>query len=333
MKTILVAGGAGYIGSHMVALLRRRGYRTVVADNLSTGHPQAVQDTPLLVGDLRDAAFLDRVFSDYDIGGVINFAAFSLVGESVLDPLKYYENNLGGAQTLLRAMERHGVGNIVFSSTAAVYGEPEKQPVQEDDRTQPTSPYGATKLAIEEMLRWCERAYGIRHVVLRYFNAAGADPATHIGEDHNPESHLIPIVLQTALGKRPQVEIYGDDYPTPDGSCIRDYIHVEDLAEAHLLALEHLERTGTSGVFNLGSGTGFSVKEILDTARRITGRAIPAAVAPRRGGDPSVLIASNHRAAQVLGWQPTRGLEQIVADAWTWHQSHPEGYGPEETHP
>lgn len=328
MDTILVAGGAGYIGSHMTALLAERNYDVVVADNLCTGHRQAVRGArKLYVGDLRDAAFLDRVFSENRIGGVINFAAFSLVGESVADPLKYYGNNVAGAQSVLRAMQAHGVDRIVFSSTAAVYGEPEKQPIGEDDRTDPTNPYGATKLAIEGMLKWCGRAYGIRYAALRYFNAAGSDPAADIGEDHDPESHLIPLVLKTALGQRSHIGVFGDDYPTADGTCIRDYIHVRDLAEAHLLALEHLERGGESGIFNLGSGCGCSVREIIDTARRVTGREIPARIEPRRAGDPSVLIASNRKAAEVLGWKPTRDLEQIIADAWTWHSRHPNGYG------
>ena len=297
MKTILVAGGAGYIGSHMVALLVEKGYDVVVADNLCTGHWQAVKGARLRVGDVRDAAFLDRVFTEFDIDGVINFAAYSLVGESVTDPLKYYGNNVAGAQTMLQTMKNHGVDKIVFSSTAATYGEPEKQPIEETDRTDPTNPYGASKLAIEGMLKWCDRAYGIHYAALRYFNAAGSNPDAGIGEDHHPETHLIPIVLQAALGKRSHVGIFGDDYPTPDGTCIRDYIHVRDLVEA-----------------------------IVETAQKVTGRAIPAKIEPRRAGDPSVLIASNAKAAQVLGWKPTRGLEQIIADAWAWHQSHPDGY-------
>ena len=257
---------------------------------------------------------------------MINFAAYSLVGESVTDPLKYYGNNVAGAQTLLTAMNEHGVRNIVFSSTAATYGEPEKQPIEESDRTDPTNPYGASKLAIEGMLKWCAKAYGIRYAALRYFNAAGADTEAGIGEDHSPESHLIPIVLQVALGKRAKVGIFGDDYPTADGTCVRDYIHVRDLAKAHLLSLEYLEKGGESGAFNLGSGRGYSVKEIIETARRVTGHPIPAVVEPRRAGDPGVLIASNAKAKAVLGWQPERSLEEIVADAWTWHSKCPDGY-------
>lgn len=327
MKTILVAGGAGYIGSHMVVLLSRRGYDVIVADNLQTGHRQAVRGArQLYVGDLRDTAFLDRVFSENRIDGVINFAACSLVGESVKDPLKYYGNNVSGAISLLSAMRTHGVKNIVFSSTAATYGEPEKQPIEESDRTEPTNPYGATKLAIENMLKWCDKAYGIHYVALRYFNAAGSDPEAGIGEDHNPETHLIPLVMKTALGQRDHIGIFGDHYPTADGTCIRDYIHVQDLTLAHLSALEYLEKGGSSDVFNLGSGTGYSVSEIIETARRVTGREIKAVVEPPRPGDPSVLIASNQKAKMVLEWQPSRGLEQIISDAWAWHSGHPNGY-------
>ena len=327
MKTILVAGGAGYIGSHMVALLVKRGYEVVVADNLRTGHWQAVKGArKMYVGDLRDGAFLHQIFTENKIDGVINFAAFSLVGESVTNPLKYYGNNVEGAVSLLSAMQAHGVDKIVFSSTAAAYGEPEKQPIEEGDRTEPTNPYGATKLAIENMLKWCDCAYKIRYVALRYFNAAGSDTEAGIGEDHNPESHLIPLVMKTALGQRDHIGIFGEDYPTPDGTCVRDYIHVKDLAEAHLLALEYLERGGNSDVFNLGNGAGYSVREIIETARRITGKEIKAVVEPRRGGDPSVLIASNKKAAEVLGWKPVLGLDQIISDAWAWHSGHPNGY-------
>ena len=326
MKTILVAGGAGYIGSHMVALLLERGYEVVVADNLSTGHWQAAKGAKLRVGDLRDSAFLDRLFTEFKIDGIINFAAFSLVGESVKNPLKYYDNNVGGSISMLKAMDRHGIDKIVFSSTAAVYGEPEKQPIEETDRTEPTNPYGETKLAIEKMLKWSDNAYGIRYVALRYFNAAGSNTEVGIGEDHSPESHLIPLVLKTALGQRSHIGIFGDDYPTPDGTCVRDYIHVRDLAEAHLLALEYLDKGGNSDAFNLGSGDGYSVKEIIETARAITGKEIPAIVEPRREGDPSILIASNKKAAEILGWKPERGLETIIADAWNWHSNHPDGY-------
>ena len=242
------------------------------------------------------------------------------------DPLKYYDNNLHGTMVLLQAMVAHGVDKIVFSSTAATYGEPEKQPIEETDRTEPTNPYGASKLAIEGMLKWCSQAYGIKYAALRYFNAAGSNTDVGIGEDHHPESHLIPIVLQVALGKRDHVGIFGEDYPTPDGTCVRDYIHVRDLANAHLLALQYLDKGGESGPFNLGSGDGYSVKEIIETARKVTGHPIPAVVEPRRAGDPSVLIAANRKAAEKLGWKPERGLEEIISDAWTWHKGHPEGY-------
>lgn len=327
MKTILVAGGAGYIGSHMVALLAEKGIDTVVVDNLCTGHEKAVKGArKTYIGDLRDTEFLNKVFEENDIDGVINFAAYSLVGESVTDPLKYYGNNVAGSQAMLTVMKEHNVKRIVFSSTAATYGEPEKQPIEETDRTEPTNPYGASKLAIEGMLKWCDKAYGIRYAALRYFNAAGSNTDVEIGEDHFPESHLIPLVIKTALGQRSHIGIFGDDYPTADGTCVRDYIHVRDLAEAHLLALQYLEREDKSGIFNLGSGDGYSVKQIIDTARRITGKEIPAKIEPRRAGDPSVLIASNKKAAELLGWKPKRGLDEIVADAWNWHSNHPNGY-------
>lgn len=326
MQTILVAGGAGYIGSHMVALLLEKGYKVVVVDNLSTGHQDAPKGATLCIGDVRDSQFLDSVFTAHNIDGVINFAAFSLVGESVSNPLKYYGNNLAGSQTMLETMAKFHVKKIVFSSTAATYGEPEKQPIEECDRTDPTNPYGATKLAVEGMLKWCDQAYGIRYAALRYFNAAGSNTDVGIGEDHTPETHLIPLVMQTGLGKRSHIGIFGTDYPTADGTCIRDYIHVRDLVEAHLLALLYLDRDDTSGIFNLGSGDGYSVHQIIESARRITGKEIPAVVEPRRAGDPSVLIASNKKAADVLGWRPTRDLDTIIADAWAWHQSHPDGY-------
>lgn len=324
---ILVTGGAGYIGSHMVAALHRKGYDIVVADNLSTGHKEAVKFGTLEVGDIRDREFLDRIFTQYSIEGVINFAAYSLVGESCVDPLKYYMNNVSGAQCLLSAMKDHGVKYIVFSSTAATYGEPEKQPIEECDRTQPTNPYGETKLAIEKMLHWCDVAYGIKSVCLRYFNAAGADSQLGIGEDHRPESHLIPIVLQVALGKREHIGIFGEDYPTKDGTCVRDYIDVRDLADAHLLALEYLKKENKSDIFNLGNGNGFSVKEIIEVAREVTGHPIPAKVEGRRAGDPSTLIASNRRAKEVLGWDPKfSNPKDVIESAWQWHKSHPNGY-------
>ena len=326
MKTILVLGGAGYIGSHMVRLLLEAGYRPVVADNLCTGHRGAVRDAELRVGDLRDGEFLRELFGEFRFDGVIDFAAHSLVEESTREPLKYYGNNLEGCRTLLEVMRERDVERIVFSSSAAVYGEPIRQPISEDAATDPTNPYGATKLAIEGMLKWCARAYGIRSAALRYFNAAGADPAGGLGEDHDPETHLIPLTMQTALGQRPRMSIFGDDYPTRDGTCVRDYVHVADLAQAHLLALERLERESGSCVFNLGSGDGYSVREIIETARRVTGRNIPADVSGRRAGDPAVLVADIEKARRELGWMPRRGLEDILADAWAWHSSHPRGY-------
>ncbi|MGI5898943.1 MAG: UDP-glucose 4-epimerase GalE [Christensenellales bacterium] len=325
-KKILVAGGAGYIGSHMVACLLRAGYESIVADSLVTGHSEAVKGARLLEGDLRDRKFLREIFSENEIDGVIDFAAFSLVPESAADPLKYYSNNVVGAIEMLDVMREFGVSKIVFSSTAATYGEQKAMPIAEDAQTSPTNPYGETKLAIEKMLKWCDEAYGIKYAALRYFNAAGADNAAGIGEDHSPETHLIPNVLKAALGQRDYVEIFGDDYPTPDGSCIRDYIHILDLVRAHLLAYEHLSSKKESGIFNLGSGSGFSVKEIVEQAREITGKEIPARISPRRAGDSSTLVASNLRAKEVLGWQPELGLKEIIQSAWHWHGENPKGY-------
>jgi UDP-glucose 4-epimerase len=274
---------------------------------------------------------LDQIFRRYDVEAVVHFAAYSLVGDSMKDPLAYYDNNVTAAQILLTKMMEHGVKHIVFSSTAATYGEPRQIPIQETDPTEPTNAYGETKLAIEKMMGWCERAYGLRFVSLRYFNAAGAHPDGHIGEDHDPETHLIPIVLQVALGQREALSIFGDDYPTDDGTCIRDYVHVMDLAQAHRLALEKLRETGKSGIYNLGSGTGFSVKQVVERAREITGHPIPTRVAPRRPGDPAVLIASSRKAREELGWRPQyEDLDTMITTAWAWHRSHPNGYRKEE---
>ena len=327
MKTILVAGGAGYIGSHMVALLVEKGYDVVVVDNLCTGHKEAVKGARLCIGDVRDREFLDRVFTEHTIDGVINFAAFSLVGESVTNPLKYYGNNVAGSQSMLETMVKHKVDKIVFSSTAATYGEPERVPILEDDRTVPTNCYGETKLSMEHMMSWVSKAHGLRYVALRYFNACGAHPSGAIGEAHNPETHLIPIIIQVPLGQREAVSIFGDDYPTKDGTCIRDYIHVTDLAQAHILALDYLLNGGDNNVFNLGNGVGFTVKEVVDVARAVTGHPIPAKIAPRRAGDPAQLIASSEKAIQVLGWKPQyNDLNTIVASAWAWHKRHPHGF-------
>ncbi len=267
------------------------------------------------------------MFGENPIDGVINFAAFSLVGESCTNPLKYYRNNVNGAEIMLETMRKYGVDKIVFSSTAATYGEPVKQPIEETDPTVPTNPYGESKLAIEKMLKWCDAAYGIHYAALRYFNAAGANNAVQIGEDHRPESHLIPIVLQVALGKRDHIDIFGDDYDTKDGTCIRDYIDVKDLVKAHLLALEYLDRKKKSDIFNLGNGNGFSVKEIIQAAREVTGHPIPWKIAARRAGDPSMLVASNRKAIEVLGWDPQYSdPKDIIQSAWNWHKSHPNGY-------
>lgn len=324
---ILVCGGAGYIGSHMVAALLERGEEVVVLDNLQKGHRDAVLGGKLYEGDLRDRAILDKVFTENNIDAVIDFAADSLVGESVTEPLKYFENNVGGTLSLLRAMKDYGVKNIVFSSTAATYGEPESIPILEEDKTFPTNPYGESKLAVEKILKWCDNAYGIKFTALRYFNAAGAHESGKIGEDHSPESHLIPLILQTALGQREKIMIFGDDYKTEDGTCIRDYIHVMDLASAHLLAVDRLRKGGESRIYNLGNGTGFSVKEVIEAARKVTGREIKAEIAPRRAGDPAVLIASSKKAVEELGWKPRfNSLETIIQTAWNWHVNQPRGY-------
>lgn len=324
---ILVCGGAGYIGSHMVAALLENGEEVVILDNFQKGHRAAVLGGKLYEGDLRDRVILDKVFSENSIDAVIDFAADSLVGESVVEPLKYFENNVGGTLSLLRAMKDYGVKNIVFSSTAATYGEPESIPILEDDKTFPTNPYGESKLTVEKILKWCDNAYGIKYTALRYFNAAGAHESGKIGEDHTPETHLIPLILEAALGKREKIMIFGDDYKTEDGTCIRDYIHVMDLAQAHLLAVARLRKGGESRIFNLGNGKGFSVKEVIETTRKVTGREIKAEVAPRRAGDPAVLIASSQKAINELGWEPKyNSLETIIETAWNWHLNHPRGY-------
>ncbi|MGW8959585.1 UDP-glucose 4-epimerase GalE [Paenibacillus sp. NPDC055715] len=327
---ILVTGGAGYIGSHTVAELLDRGEEVVVLDNLQTGHKAALLGGKLYEGDLRDKELLSRLFSENSIDAVIHFAASSLVGESMQNPGKYYDNNVFGALSLLEAMKDAGVGRIVFSSTAAIYGEPEKMPIEEGDRTEPTNVYGETKLMMERMMSWFDKVLGIKYVSLRYFNAAGAHENGKIGEDHRPESHLIPLVLQTALKQRPHIAVFGEDYATPDGTCIRDYIHVNDLADAHVRAVNYLREGHDSNVFNLGNGQGFSVKEVIETARKVTGLDIPVVTEPRRAGDPAVLVASSDKARSVLGWSPARTqLEDIISGAWGWHQSHPQGYGDE----
>lgn len=322
---VLVTGGAGYIGSVVTEQLLNDGNEVVVYDNLSKGHSEAVvAGAEFVQAELFDAATLKQILRERQIEAVIHMAASSLVGESVEQPNQYYQNNVIVSLVLLDAMLAAGVKRLVFSSTAAVYGEPESQPIEESAPTTPTNPYGETKLAFEHALKWYDRAYDLRYASLRYFNAAGA--TEKCGEDHDPETHLIPITLQAAAGKRPRIEIYGDDYPTPDGTCIRDYIHVIDLARAHIQALEAL--TEGSRIYNLGcGGAGYSVKDVIDTARRVTGREIPTLVGPRRSGDPAILVASSDRIKSELGWQPQyQDLELIIESAWRWMQTHPQGY-------
>lgn len=325
---ILVLGGAGYIGSHTVYELIDRGEDVIIIDNLETGHIEAVHPKARFYkGDIRDRAFLDSVFEKENVEAAIHFAANSLVGESMTNPLKYYDNNLCGTKVLLESMVAHGIDKIVFSSTAATYGEPERVPILEDDRTCPTNTYGETKLSMEKMFKWTSVAHNLRYVSLRYFNACGAHKSGEIGEAHAPETHLIPLILQVPNGQREFISIYGDDYPTEDGTCIRDYIHVTDLAMAHILAVEYLRAGNESNIFNLGNGTGFSVNEVIEVARKVTGHPIPAKVTPRRAGDPAQLIASSEKAKTVLGWNPQLdSLETIIASAWNWHKNHPNGF-------
>ncbi|MFB5762198.1 UDP-glucose 4-epimerase GalE [Paenibacillus medicaginis] len=326
--TILVTGGAGYIGSHTVAALLDRDENVVVVDNLQTGHRGSLLGGKLYEGDLRDKELLAKVFKENEIDAVIHFAANSLVGESMQNPGKYYDNNVFGTLCLLEAMKEAGVSKIVFSSTAATYGEPEKVPIEEGDRTEPTNVYGETKLMMERMMAWFDKVLGIKYVSLRYFNAAGAHESGKIGEDHRPESHLIPLVLQAALKQRPHISVFGEDYDTPDGTCIRDYIHVSDLADAHLRAVDYLRKGNNSDIFNLGNGQGFSVKQVIETAKQVTGLDIPVVMEARRAGDPAVLVASSDKARSVLGWTPSRTkLDDIIQGAWNWHQSRPNGYG------
>ncbi len=323
---VLVTGGAGYIGSHTTAELLRRGHVVSVYDNLSAGHRAAVPADSLIVGDLADRASLQAVIETRRIEAVIHFAALCYVGESVTDPAKYYRNNVAGTLNLIDAMRAAGVGRIVFSSTAATYGVPARMPITEADAQLPVNPYGFTKLAIERALADYGRAYGLGAVAFRYFNASGAAADGRLGEDHEPETHLIPLLLQTALGQRPHVQVFGADYPTPDGTCIRDYIHVEDLAAAHSLALERI-RPGEFHAFNLGIGRGYSVRDVIETARRISGRPIAVVEGPRRPGDPPELVACSDKARRELGWQPSyTGLDSIIETAWRWHREHPSGY-------
>lgn len=325
---ILVAGGAGYIGSHMVKNLVEHGEDVVVADNLSTGHRDAINPkAKFYEGDIRDRKFLDKILDNEDITAVVHFAAFSIVPESMSKPLKYFDNNTGGMITLLEAMHDHDIKYIVFSSTAATYGVPEHMPIKETDPQNPINPYGLSKLMMEKMMAWADKAYGIKFVALRYFNVAGAAPDGTIGEDHGPETHLVPIILQVAQGKRKELSIFGGDYNTPDGTNVRDYVHVMDLTDAHILAIKYLEAGNKSNAFNLGSSTGFSNKQMLEAAREVTGKPIPAKMAPRRPGDPDSLVAASDKAREVLGWKPKYDdVHDIIATAWKWHSTHPKGY-------
>jgi len=323
--TILVTGGAGYIGSHCCALLKENGFDVVAVDNLSKGHAEAVEGK-LYIGNIGDEFFMDKVFTDNNIDCVMHFAAFSLVGESMEKPYEYYRNNVCESLSLLNSMIKHGVKYVVFSSTAATYGQPEISPITENSLQNPINTYGETKLAIEKMLKWFGIAYGLKSVCLRYFNVAGAHMSGNIGEAHKPETHLIPIILEVANGKREKLKIYGNDYPTPDGTCIRDYIHVSDLIDAHIKAFEYMKNTDKSDFFNLGSGGGYSNLEILNTARSVTGHDIPAEITERRPGDPPELIASSEKAEKILGWIRKYGIEDIIASAWKWHLTHPNGY-------
>ncbi len=327
MQTYLIVGGAGYIGSHAVKTLLEKNQNVLVLDNLMKGHRQAITGGVFFEGDLGDPELLHDIFTHHTVDCVMHFAAFSLVGESVQKPLMYYRNNVARTANLLSAMEEHGVRRFIFSSTAAVYGEPDAIPIREDALTAPTNPYGRTKLCVEQMLRDCDEAFGLKTICLRYFNAAGADPSGTIGEDHSPETHLIPIVLQVALGQREHIKIFGTDWDTPDGTCIRDYVHVKDLADAHVLAADKLRDGGASGAYNLGCQTGYSVKEIIEIARKVTGHPIPTVEAPRRAGDPARLIATSEKIQSELGWQPRfNDPETMIATAWNWHKHHPDGY-------
>lgn len=328
LMSILVVGGAGYIGSHMVKRLIEQGQEVVVVDNLSTGHRKAVDEKARFYeGDIRNHVFLKGVFDRENIDTVVHFAAFSIVPESMEKPLKYFDNNTTGMVALLEEMRDHDVKRIIFSSTAATYGVPEKSPIEENDRQAPINPYGESKLMMEKIIRWADQAYGIKFVALRYFNVAGAYPDGSIGEDHGPETHLTPIILQVAAGQRDQLKIFGDDYNTPDGTNVRDYVHVLDLVDAHILAINYLKAGNDSDVFNLGSSTGFSVKQMVEAAREVTGEPIPAEIAERRPGDPDSLIAASQKARDVLQWQPQYDdVKEIIQTAWNWKQQHPRGY-------
>ncbi|MBR1439536.1 MAG: UDP-glucose 4-epimerase GalE [Synergistaceae bacterium] len=326
--SVLICGGAGYIGSHNVRAFAEHGDEVIVVDNLETGHRASLPEgIKFYEGDIRDGELLAKIFTENAVEAVIHFCAYSLVGESVEKPLKYFDNNVGGMISLLEAMEKFGVKRIIFSSSAATYGEPERVPILETDPANPTNPYGESKLIMEKMMNWVSRRYGIKYVSLRYFNVAGAWHDGTIGEAHRCETHLVPLILQVPMGKRESITVYGDDYPTKDGTCIRDYIHVEDLARAHILALEYLRSGGESGIFNLGSGDGYSVMEMINAARKVTGHSIPAVIGKRRAGDPARLVADSTKAKNILHWeQQITRMEDIIATAWKWHSSHPDGY-------
>ncbi|MDZ8026266.1 MAG: UDP-glucose 4-epimerase GalE [Nostoc sp. DedQUE01] len=324
MSTILVTGGAGYIGSHAVLALKNAGYEVIVLDNLSNGHRELVEEVlqvKLIVGDMSDRSLLDEIFSTHNITAVMHFAAYIAVGESVTDPAKYYQNNVAGTLTLLQAMLAASVNKFIFSSTCALYGVPKFVPLTEEHPQDPISPYATSKWMVERILSDFDTAYNFKSVRFRYFNAAGADPNGLLGEDHEPETHLIPLVLLTAFAKRESILIFGTDYPTPDGTCIRDYIHVTDLAQAHILGLEYLLKGGESEVFNLGNGSGFSVREVIETAKEVTGKEIKIEERDRRPGDPPILVGSSDKATKVLRWHPQYpDLKEIIAHAWQWHQ-------------
>ena len=325
---ILVCGGAGYIGSHAVRQLIDKGEEVIIVDNLETGHEDAIHPKAKFYKvDIRDEKSLNKVFEENKIDEVIHFAANSLVGESMTNPLKYFNNNVHGTEVLLKVMVAHDVNKIVFSSTAATYGEPKNIPILESDETNPTNAYGETKLCMEKMMKWADKAHGVKYISLRYFNVAGAHVSGEIGEDHNPETHLIPLILQVPLGKREFISIFGDDYETHDGTCIRDYIHVTDLADAHILAVHKLREGSESNIYNLGSGNGFTVKEMIEAARKVTEHEIPAKVCERRAGDPAKLVASSEKARRELGWNPKyENVEDMISSAWNWHKNHTNGF-------
>ncbi len=324
---LLVLGGAGYIGSHFVKKTIEIGHRVMVIDNLLTGHQKALSNKAVFFkGDIRDKEFMDKVFKENRIDAVIHFAASSLVGESMKNPIKYFDNNIYGTIVLLETMKNYGVKKIVFSSSAATYGSHEQMPITEAYETKPTNPYGETKLAMEKMMKWADEAYGIKYVSLRYFNVAGASFDSSIGEDHNPETHLIPIVLQVPLGKRDKITIFGNDYNTIDGTCIRDYIHIEDLVDAHIKSINYLNEGNDSEIFNLGTESGYSNLQIVETARKVTGHEIPMVFGERRLGDPDKLVASHKKAKKILDWEPKYGIEDIISSAWSFHKKNPNGY-------